>query len=81
MEQGLCQGCMLASRLLGIFFAAVINKYSLHAFQGAQRHHGRLVHLRKKTGREGRGGATAGDPALATSLWGMLYPDDAGVVS
>ena len=28
-----------------------------------------------------RGGATAGEPVLATSLWGMLYADDAGVVS
>ena len=27
------------------------------------------------------GGATAGEPALATSLWDTLYGDDAGVVS
>ena len=36
-----------------------------------------LVHLKKK---QGRGEATAGDPALATSLWGMIYADDVGVV-
>ena len=29
----------------------------------------------------GRGEATAGESALATSLWGMRYADDAGVVS
>ena len=40
-----------------------------------------LVHLRKKTGAGVRGEATAGEPALATSLWGMLYADDAVVVS
>ena len=46
-------------------------------------HHGRfaLVHLRKKRGAEGRGEATVGESALATPLWGMLYADDAGVVS
>ena len=40
-----------------------------------------LVHLRKKRGAGGRREATEGEPALATSLWGMLYADDAGVVS
>ena len=40
-----------------------------------------LVHLRKKKGAGGRGGATAGGPVLATPLRGMLYADDAGVIS
>ena len=40
-----------------------------------------LVHLRKKRGAGGRGKATAGESVLATPLWGMLYADDAGVVS
>ena len=40
-----------------------------------------LVHLRKKEGAGGRGGATAGESVLATPLWGLLYADDAGVVS
>ena len=57
-------------------------KRGLHAFQGGQRHHGRfLIHLRKKRGARGRGEATAGESVLATPLWGMLYADDAGVVS
>ena len=40
-----------------------------------------LVHLKKKKGAEGRGEASAGESVLATPLWGMLYADDAGVVS
>ena len=53
----------------------------LHAFQGGQRHHGRFGAPEEENGGGGRGEATAGEPALATSLWGMLYADDAGVVS
>ena len=55
-------------------------KLGLHAFQGGQRHHGRFG-----TPEEEKGGggveATAGESVLATPLWGMLYADDAGVVS
>ena len=40
-----------------------------------------VVHLRKKRGAERRGEATAGESVLATPLWGMLYADDAGVIS
>ena len=32
-------------------------------------------------GVRGWGGATSGEPSLVTSLWGMLYADDAGVIS
>ena len=35
----------------------------------------------EKKGGGGRGEATVGDSVLATPLWGMLYADDAGVVS
>ena len=35
----------------------------------------------KRRGRGGRGEATAGESVLATPLWGMLYADDAGLVS
>ena len=76
-QKCLRQGCVLAPLLPNIFFAAVINvaytslkadKYIMDA----------LVHLRKEAGAGGRGKATAGEPALATSLWGMLCADDAG---
>ena len=51
-------------------------KCGLRAFLGGQRRHGRFGATAG-----GRGEATAGEPVLATSLWGMLYADDAGVVS
>ena len=53
----------------------------LHAFQGGQRHYGRFGTPEKEKVGGGRGEATAGDSVLATPLWGMLYADDAGVVS
>ena len=57
-------------------------KLGLHAFQGGQMHHGRFgTPEEEKGGAEGRGEATAGESALATPLWGMLYADDAGVIS
>ena len=40
-----------------------------------------FVHLMKKRGAGGRREATAGESVLATTLWGMLYADDVGVVS
>ena len=54
-------------------------KLGLHAFQGGRRHHGRFGTPEEE--KEGRGGATAGESVLATPLWGMLYADNAGVVS
>ena len=39
------------------------------------------MHLRKKNGAGGRGEGTTGESVLVTPLWGMLYADDAGVVS
>ena len=39
-----------------------------------------LVHRKKKVAGR-RGGATTGEPALPTLLWGMLYANDARVVS
>ena len=54
-------------------------KRELHALQGEQRHHGRVGTPEEEKG--GGGEATAEESVLATPLWGMLYADDAGVVS
>ena len=56
-------------------------KRGLHAFQGEQRHHGRFGAPEEEKGAGGREEATAGESVLATPLWGMLYADDAGVIS
>ena len=80
VEQGLRQGCVLATLLFSIFFAAVINVASTR-FKADKGIMDALVHPRKKRGTGGRGQANFGESVLATPLWGILYADDAGVVS
>ena len=80
VKQGLLQGCGLAALMFNIFFAAVT--YVVHMrFKEDKGTIDAFVHRRKKKGVEGRGEATVEEPVLATPLLGMLYAEDAGVVS
>ena len=80
MEQGLGQGCVARVPPFQHVPRGGCER-DLHArYQGARRHHGRFGALEEENGGGGARGATSGEPALATSLWGMLYADDAGVV-
>ena len=77
LEQGL-QGCALAPSVQYPLRSGY--QRGLYVFQGEQRHHGCFRAPQEKNGGRG-GGATTGEPALTTSLWGLLYTDDAAVVS
>ena len=66
--------------LFNIFFTAVINVASTR-FKADKGIIDALVHLRKKRGVGDRGETTVEKSVLATPLVGMLYVDDAGVVS
>ena len=80
VEPGLRQVFVLAPQLFNIFFAVVINVASTR-FKADKGIMDALVHLRMKRGTGGQGEATTGESTLETPLWGMLYADDAGVVS
>ena len=71
---------MLAPLLSNIFLVAVTNVVYTR-FKADKDIMDALVHLRKKKRVAGRGEATDGEPVMATPLWGILYADDARVVS
>ena len=81
VEQVLRQWYVLAPFLFNIFFAVAVINVAYTRFKTDKDTMDALMHLRKKTGVGRRGVATLGEPVLATSLWGMLYADDARVVS
>ena len=80
MKQGLRQRCVFVLLLFKVFFAVVIN-VACACLKADKDIMDALVHLGNNKVTAGRAKATAGESALATSLWGVLYADNAVVVS
>ena len=75
MEQGLRQGCVLSPLLFNIFFAAVLNVV-LQRFSEDPAILAELVHLKEPS--------IGPEPVMdyvRRVVWGILYADDACIVS
>ena len=78
VEQGLRQGCVLTLLVLKMF--AVVMNVAYTRFKADKIHYGRFGAPEEK---ERVGGAEGSKRrrALSSSLWGMPYADDTGVIS
>ena len=87
--QGLRQGCVLAPLLFSTFFTAVLRVAEKRFLSDAAAITDNMVQLQQKEKSEKKGTSRTGkvdgrgrkEEEEVQRLWGMLYADDAGIVS